>query len=201
MSINWGDVPTWLAATGTTAAFGVTFWQLRHVREQTALLRAEHDDEAKSQARLIVVLGPFRGSAGGANFRVRNESDRPVRAVRVVSPYFTHHQVTAWRLAGMWVSQEGTANAYDLDPQHDRAADNGELVLPPGRALWVGVDFLNDGGQVIAWQADDTARPTLDIEFVDDRGRRWQRWANVEPRPATVSAVHREPPPALPERQ
>ena len=212
--VNWGDVPTWFAAVGTTAAFGATWRQLREVKAQTASLRAQtdaageqaaimrdqHEDAAKAQARLITSRESL-SQGTQVHFTVTNESDRPVNAFRVVSPYLGVDNPAAWRLVGMWLSTGPTA-AFDLDAAHSVAARNGALALPANRHLHVAVEFLDAAGEAVPRHAGDPSEsPSLDIEFVDASGRRWQRWANVEPRPATVSAVHREPPPALPERQ
>ena len=227
--INWGDVPTWFAAGGTIAAFAVTGLQLRQVKaqtasleaqtenlteqtasllrqtdaagEQAAIMRDQHEDAAKAQARLITSRESL-SQGTQVHFTVTNESDRSVNAFRVVSPYLGVDNPAAWRLVGMWLSTGPNTAAFNLDAAHSVAARNGVIALPANRHLRVAVEFLDEAGEAVPRNAGDPSEsPSLDIEFVDASGRRWQRWANVEPRPATVSAVHREPPPALPERQ
>jgi hypothetical protein len=50
MTLNWGDVPTWVASVGTVAAFGATFWALQVQRNEIKRERQERF-EAETVAR------------------------------------------------------------------------------------------------------------------------------------------------------
>jgi hypothetical protein len=59
--VNWGDVPTWVAAIGTVGAFVAAFIQIGTERRRR-LAREQQDrlDARRAQARLVsAVLGPI----------------------------------------------------------------------------------------------------------------------------------------------
>lgn len=76
MTLNWGDVPTWVASVGTVAAVSLALWQVRVDRvAATALLK-------RAQAELVA--GWFAGDRGSAShLAVRNASAQPVYEVIV----------------------------------------------------------------------------------------------------------------------
>jgi hypothetical protein len=97
--VDWGDVPTWLAAVGTIAAVTVALWQassdrrskLATLREDVAARGDRADAERRSQAELI--SGWYAGDRaqqlpGGEHevsvLRLMNGSDQPIYEVVVI---------------------------------------------------------------------------------------------------------------------
>lgn len=78
-----GNLAEWVAAVGTVAAFGATFWLLRH---EVNARRADEHEAKMRQARLITIesQGSSLGATGRGwglqvSVRVTNDSPAPVR--------------------------------------------------------------------------------------------------------------------------
>ncbi len=87
MSVQLGNVAEWVAAVGTVAAFGATFWLLRH---EVNARRSDEREVKFRQARLVTIES--QGTSLGAtsdgwglqvSLRVTNDSPAPVRIERV----------------------------------------------------------------------------------------------------------------------
>jgi hypothetical protein len=79
---NWGSVPDWVEAVGTTLAFALAFGFGIH---EMRIRRVEVRDNAIRQARLVVVHEPFFGSTMDDHTtiftRIKNFSDQPIHDV------------------------------------------------------------------------------------------------------------------------
>jgi hypothetical protein len=83
--LNFGDVPTWLAAIGTVGALLAALFQIRNERRHRhAVEERERQDRHLAQARLVsALLGPQevhpdRPSGGRTAIQLINGSDEPV---------------------------------------------------------------------------------------------------------------------------
>jgi hypothetical protein len=148
VSIDFGDVPTWVAAIGTVGAFAVTYGLLRDASQRRT---AELDAKLMEQARLVwaevVVVGPHGPGRAIITTRIINGSAEPVDVVKIEvwSGTSPAAQPTYFDVAGLVgpgsYSPPGISAAIDAPPD----------VLPEPAAI------------------------PLTLRFRDAAGYRWQR--------------------------
>ncbi len=76
-TLNWGDVPTWIASIGTLAAISIALWQILGDRRRAA------EQQRRAQAELI---SAWYAGADHDHSRlvIRNASDQPIYEAVVV---------------------------------------------------------------------------------------------------------------------
>jgi hypothetical protein len=169
MSLNFGDVPTWVAAVGTVAAFGAALFQIsterryRHEAEQR-----DRYDRHRAQACLIsAVPGPTESGEGDPSIAGRsaidciNASSEPTYNV-VVGIVFI----------------QGAAPRTTEDMLRLRLGGGGEVqtvptttlsILPPGKSrAWI---------EGTHWTGFMAGRAGAEIAFTDRASVHWIRRA------------------------
>lgn len=149
--IEWGDVPGWIEALGTTLAFGAVAWTLAlALRDRRAQQAAEVDYHVWAARRSAsresppseVPLGLDPKDYGRIWLTVRNNSSNPVNELTLLMPF-------------------ADPNTRPL------------RTVPPGNYT-IAFDRLCDE----AYEGDSLATLIPRIQFRDRRGRVWQRSAN-----------------------
>jgi len=164
--VHFGDVPTWLAAIGTVAAFAVAFVQIRTERQSRHQKdRADLAERHVAHATLVAAIrGPEESDQQGDGRTAVdciNSSREPVYNV-VATIVFIQG-------AAPHTTEEMLEVRLGQDPpQSIPVATLG--VLPPGvwRAWAAG----------IGWTGVMAGRPGVEIAFTDRSGNHWIRRAN-----------------------
>jgi hypothetical protein len=168
----WGTVGEWVGGVGSmAAAVAAVAIAIRDGRQR----EQDRRDEQAAQARLVTVEARAV-VAFSAVIEVTNHSTTPVLAVRIEHVHTTPEPSRAQFL-------EGKSREWGR-------LDAGEKVSAVCH-LW-----LPDGSKIL--QPDELTVITAEISFVDARGLRWRRWANLPP-VAGRPVDERQPPKALPE--
>lgn len=171
VGVGWGDIPTWVAAVGTVAAFTVAFVQINTERQR------RHVDEEKdraerhsAQARLISAMpGPVERESGSDSLSGRsaidciNSSSEPAYNV-VVGIVFI--QGAAPRTTEDMMKLRLGGDQYQGLPTTTLS------ILPPGRCrAWI---------SGTGWTSIMAGRAGAEIAFTDRAGAHWIRRATGE---------------------
>jgi hypothetical protein len=131
LALNWGDVPTWVAAIGTVGALSTALFQIRTERQYR--LKAEAADRAErhqAQARLIsafvgpVEVTPERDDLTRSWIYLINGSEEPVYRLLVGIVFM---QGTAPQTTERWLGE-----ILKNHPERQRPFTT-LSILPPGR--------------------------------------------------------------------
>jgi hypothetical protein len=180
--VNFGDVPTWVAAIGTVGTLTAALIQInterKHRHAQEARDRAERH---VAQARLVAAFlgseetrgrpapedphGPTHQSNGRTTIYVVNGSEEPVYepviglvAIQGAAPRTMEGWLEARR------SQSEPGQAYRQVPITTAS------ILPPGKSVvWI---------PGTGWSAHLSGRSSAEIAFTDRAGAHWIRRAN-----------------------
>ena len=171
MTLNYGDVPAWIASVGTVAAISVALFQIR--TERKLRQKAEHEDKIerhKAQARLISAMpGPTEPEEGQDPLAGRsavdciNASSEPIYNVVLGIVFIqgaaprTTEDMLKLRLGSGEVASVPTTTLS---------------ILPPGRSrAWIPGTH---------WTSALAGRAGAEIAFTDRAGSHWIRRATGE---------------------
>jgi hypothetical protein len=146
--ISWGDIPTWISAIGTVAAFSIAFYQIQLERKaREALEKKQYEYEVRKQAEHVSAWVDHEIANGVHTvIAISNRSNEPIYQVIV--------SIVAFRGAGP--TYQGNLT------NHFRGFAS---VAPPGEV------FLKvDGGY-----HGMGFRPSVEIAFADRSNRYWVR--------------------------
>ncbi|MGV6990864.1 hypothetical protein ACUY3U_05285 [Gordonia amicalis] len=158
--IDMGTLPAWVSALGTAAGFAgllIAIDEWRHGR-------AEARDDAKADARLVVVVPTPTGSEheepNSGQFKVVNYGERPVTNLRIVS-----------------IMGDTESLAMTGDGSDNRHFTKLEQLSP--------IPVLNPGAEALGkyhWPMLRGHGPEgVMLKFVDNAGVRWVKDGNNEP--------------------
>jgi hypothetical protein len=115
---DWGTVPDWLAAVGTLLAFAVA---LRLLFKELDARRENEEDRRREQAsRVAAWARPVGAGPNDHAMMLRNNSEQPVTAVRLVMEHPDMPEV---------VTRE---ESWDLVPPGEQRVDDMWVTGPPG---------------------------------------------------------------------
>lgn len=182
--MNFGDVPTWVAAVGTVGALVAALIQINTERNRRHAQEANDRAERRiAQARLVAAfLGPEEtrgrpepastdrpsgtsGNGGRTPIYVVNGSTEPVYepviglvAIQGAAPRTMEEWLDAWR------RNSDYREAYRAVPITTAS------ILPPGKSVvWI---------QGMGWSTHLSGRSSAEIAFTDRAGVHWIRRAN-----------------------
>lgn len=162
MSVNWGSVPDWLAATGTVVAVVALTLASKDYRSRADEFR---DNEA-AQARLVT---SSRDAANQA-LEIVNHSAQPIFNVEIEDLTLRADPAARWQLS---------PHVFGLESSID--------ILPAGGKHWVAIQFVEADGAVFNVSSALVHRPGADIgfdarvKFTDAGGLRWRRLNDNKP--------------------
>jgi len=171
LTLNYGDVPSWIASIGTVAAFGVALIQINTERHRRHLAEdRDREERHRAQARLISAMpGPTELGAGAEPLEGRsavdciNASSEPAYNV-VVGIVFI--QGAAPRTTEDMLKLRLGSGGYEGAPTTTLS------ILPPGRSrAWI------PGAH---WTSVMAGRAGAEIAFTDRAGGHWIRRATGE---------------------
>ncbi len=168
MTLNYGDVPTWIASVGTVAAFGAALIQInteRHRRHQAEA--QDREERHRAQARLISAMpGPTESA----------EETQPLGG-RSAIDCFNGSSEPAYNAVVGIVFIQGAAPRTTEDMLKLRLGDNEYQavptttlsILPPGNSrAWIPGTH---------WTSILAGRAGAEIAFTDRAGTHWIRRA------------------------
>jgi hypothetical protein len=168
VNLEWGDVPTWVAAVGTVAAFAVALYQItteRRYRHQAE--RLDREERHRAQARLISAMpGP-----------VAREPGDPLLAGRSAIDCINSSSEPAYNVVVGMVFIQGAGPRTTEDMLGLRAGDGVPhpvptttlSILPPGHSrAWIAGS---------GWIGVLAGRAGAEIAFTDRSGSHWIRRA------------------------
>ncbi len=176
--LNFGDVPTWVAAIGTAGAFYAALFQINTERSR------RHAEDRLAQPRLIsAFLGaeetrgrPEPGDADSRGRRSGEERRTPIYLLNssgepVYSPVIglVAIQGAAPRTMEQWLEAR---SRWQPGESHRQIPVTTASILPPGKyRVWI---------QGTGWSAHLSGRSSAEIAFTDRSGIHWIRRASGE---------------------
>lgn len=132
-SLNWGDIPTWLAMIAAAGAFGVSLYLLSLQRDD---LKQVRDEKRREQARLIaawpvlIIRDPGVVTAELA-FGYRNASAEPAYAVAVGTRDRRTDRGLTWKELGTVAPMREREERIllSLNPEFNITADDLGIVM------------------------------------------------------------------------
>lgn len=170
MSIDAGDLATWVGAVGTTGALLVSLYLLRD--QQQAQRRAE-DTDLISEARLVS-LWAEKAPEDAVDVVVRNSNAGPIYDVIVLIGKSSSSHVTIRSADGRSINRVEAVSASDADGAETDSAERDERGVEVGT-----VPPSADRRFKICSPAGEPSVPLdslrLSIIFTDSVGLRWKR--------------------------
>lgn len=168
MAFGLGDVPTWLAATGTVGALWVALLQIKTERShRLARDASDREERHRSRARLVAAwVGPpepASGPSGRTPIYLLNGSLEPVYTlvasivfIQGAAPHTTEETLEAHH-----PREQGTT--------WSQAPVTTESILPPGKwRIWI---------PGTGWAGVMAGRSGAEVAFTDRAGAHWIRRA------------------------
>lgn len=87
--VDWGNVPSWISAVGSIAAFSVATWAARAAWKQVAHLNEQREIEQASKVSAWLTLEKDTGGTPDIILNLLNVSDLPIYNLEVAVPRLT----------------------------------------------------------------------------------------------------------------